>query len=140
MRTQNLVAKEKKQETLLMIRIGEINRQMALIKKKFVREKELLLVAIKDTINKIIAKRRAEFKKLWLKYIKISRSIENLQHKENCRLRYLERKGCCLNFREQFGAEAEGEEDSDQGDYGGDDHNEVGRADERLRCQSSRRN
>jgi len=91
-RTQDLVEREKIQENLLTNRISEINRQMFFIKKKFEKEKKMLLITIKDVINKVISKRRVEFKRLWLKYVKISRSIENLQHKENCRLRYLERK------------------------------------------------
>jgi len=47
---------------------------------------------IEDAFNRLCIKRKSEFELLWIKYEKISKSIQNLQHKENFRLNHLEGK------------------------------------------------
>lgn len=91
-RAKSLLRQEKIQAELLIKRFSEMRRQLHNMRKKLKKERNVLLVMITDSIKKAINKRRAEFKKLWVKYTKVTRSIENLQHKENCRLRYLESK------------------------------------------------
>lgn len=56
------------------------------------KDKKQLLFNVQTALNKLIAKRRKEFEALWVKYCKVRRSIENLHHKENHRLEYLEKK------------------------------------------------
>jgi len=56
------------------------------------KERQSLYNTVLDSFEKLVIKRRNEFQRLWVKYIKVSRTIENLQHKENYRLKDLERK------------------------------------------------
>ena len=71
-------------------RIAHINRMMIQAKKILKQEVDILNMNILDAINNLIAKRRTEFELLWIKYQKICKTIENLQHKENFRLNQLE--------------------------------------------------
>lgn len=89
-RAKSLLKKEKAEADHLIRRFTDMRRQLHHLKLQLEKEKKQLLTMVTDAIKKAMNKRRAEFKKLWVKYTKVSRSIENLQHKENCRLSYLE--------------------------------------------------
>ena len=68
------------------------NHKALKLKKKQEKERDSLYTTVLDAFEKLTVKRRNEFRRLWVKYIKVSRTIENLQHKENYRLRDLEKK------------------------------------------------
>lgn len=91
-RAKSLLKKERKEAQHLIRRFTDMRKQMHHLKLQLEKERKHLLTMVTDAIKKAMNKRRAEFKKLWVKYTKVSRSIENLQHKENCRLSYLESK------------------------------------------------
>ena len=69
---------------------------------KLLKERESLYVTVVDALEKAVLKRRKEFQRLWVKYVKVSRTIEGLQHQENCRLQDLESKIFKAIFFEKF--------------------------------------
>lgn len=57
---------------------------------QLIKEREGLYIAVIDALEKAVLQRRKEFHRLWTKYVKVSRCIDNLQQKENFRLKNLE--------------------------------------------------
>ena len=68
----------RRQAIHLTERISHINKMMEQMKKQLRKEVDILNMNIKDAINRLIIKRRAEFELMWHKYEKIKRNIENL--------------------------------------------------------------
>lgn len=79
-----------------MTRNQHLTTKKVHLKQENERESKILYTTVKDAFEKLTNKRRSEFQRLWVKYTKVSRTISNLQHKENHRLRNLEEKN--LNY------------------------------------------
>lgn len=90
-RQTNNISNKKLMENL-RTRKKQFNHKALKIRKQHEKERESLYTTVLDSFEKLVRKRRKEFQKLWIKYIKITRTIENLQHKENYRLKDLEKK------------------------------------------------
>lgn len=82
----------KKLEINLRNRKQEFTHKALKIRKEHEKERDSLYTTVLDAFEKLMVKRRREFQRLWVKYVKVTRTIENLQHKENYRLKDLERK------------------------------------------------
>lgn len=79
-------------EKTIKKRKRKIKHQQELDENKKVKEREALLYIILRVLEKTGNRRKKEFEKLWVKYTKVKRIIENLHHQENCRMRDLESK------------------------------------------------
>ena len=82
----------KKLENNLRTRKQQFEHKGLQLKQQHEKERNTLYMTVVDGFEKLMTMRRKEFHRLWIKYIKITRTIENLQHKENFRLRDLEDK------------------------------------------------
>ena len=81
-----------KLESNLLLRNQHLTAKNLHLKQEHSKESENLYTVVKDAFDKLSNKRRSEFQRLWVKYTKVSRTISNLQHKENYRLKNLEAK------------------------------------------------
>lgn len=70
----------------------KIEHHQLLDTKRKEKEKDMLLYTILRAYEKMINRKKKEFDRLWVKYLKVKRIIENLHHQENCRLKELESK------------------------------------------------
>lgn len=84
--------KETNLEKTIKKRRRKIEHKQDIDSKRKEREKDLLLYTILRVFEKVAGRRKKDFEKLWVKYIKVKRIIENLHHQEKCRLRDLESK------------------------------------------------
>jgi len=92
MRKQALKRAEKDLKKNLQRRRKKIQGKEKKMKFKLKQKKERLFNSIMRVFKKLIKSRRKEFEKLWARYNKISRTLENLQHHEYHRLKQLESK------------------------------------------------
>lgn len=91
-RRKTNVISGKKLESNLRSRKLQFEGKAVKLKIQHSKEKDSLYTTVLDGFDKLIRKRREEFHRMWVKYTKVSRTIENLQHKENYRLKDLEAK------------------------------------------------
>jgi hypothetical protein len=75
-KTNNIASK--KLESNLLTRNQHLTAKNLHLKKQLEKDSEILYTTVKDAFDKLTNKRRSEFQRLWVKYIKVSRTISNL--------------------------------------------------------------
>lgn len=90
--------KEKNLVSTIKKRKRKIEHKQDIDLKRKEREKDMLLYTILRAFERLAGRRQKDFERLWVKYIKVKRIIENLHHQEKFRLRDLE-SNFHFNFR-----------------------------------------
>lgn len=93
-------------QSRLRTRAAEILQQRKTFETFLEKEYRFLFFHIEDLFLKFMLKRRKNFKKLWLKYIKVKRTIDSLHTKEKYQLKILESKKKIIFRREAENGES----------------------------------